>query len=86
MLLDCGVRHVVAVEPSASAAQVLEQNLREFQDRVTLLRSTGEAISEYSGLDFVFSVGVLHHIPNPLPVVRTAHAALAARLKRGRCL
>lgn len=76
MLLDCGVQHVVAVEPSR-AADVLERNLSDARDRVTVKRSTGEGISEFSGLELVFAVGVLHHIPDPLPVVRAAYEALA---------
>lgn len=75
MLLAAGAAHVVAVEPSA-AFDALAENTRAHADRVTLLRTTGESVPPSGDLDFVFSVGVLHHIPDPDPVVRAAHAAL----------
>lgn len=75
MLLDAGVAHVLAVEPS-DAFSVLEQNVQAHGERVTLLRATGDKIPATADLDWVFSVGVLHHIPEPAPVVRAAYAAL----------
>ena len=75
ILLSAGAAHVVAVEPSA-AFDVLRDNLSAQADRVTLLRLTGEAVPPFGDLDYVFCIGVLHHIPEPEPVVRAAHAAL----------
>lgn len=75
MLLDCGAAHVVALEPSA-AFEVLGRNLAEQASRVTLLRAHGEQLPPDGGLDAVFSIGVLHHIPDPLPVVRAAFRGL----------
>lgn len=75
MLLQAGIEHVVAVEPSDAIA-VLERNLADFGDRVTCLHATGEQLPPTADLDYVFSVGVLHHIPEPEPVVRAAYRAL----------
>ena len=75
MLLAAGVAHVTAVEPSA-AFDVLSENLRPHADRVTLLRLAGDAVPPGADVDYVFSIGVLHHIPDPDPVVRAAYAAL----------
>lgn len=75
MLLETGARHVVAVEPSA-AMDVLAANLRDVADRVTLLRVTGDRLPAEPPLDCVVSIGVLHHVPDPDPVVRAVHAAL----------
>ncbi len=75
MLLECGVGHVVAVEPSA-AYDVLCANVRRHGARVRPLRCCGDELPATGDLDMVFSIGVLHHIPEPEPVVRAAHRAL----------
>jgi SAM-dependent methyltransferase len=74
MLLSAGVDHVVAVEPS-DAFDVLRDNTRHAGARVRCIRATGERVPA-EGFDYVFSIGVLHHIPDPRPVVRAVHAAL----------
>ncbi|MBM4340273.1 MAG: class I SAM-dependent methyltransferase [Deltaproteobacteria bacterium] len=74
MLLESGVQHVVAVEPSDAFA-VLTRNIRN-SEKVTCLKTTGDQLSPYEDLDYVFSIGVLHHIPDPKPVVEAALKAL----------
>jgi SAM-dependent methyltransferase len=75
MLLDAGARHVVSLEPS-KAFEVLKWNLRDFTSRITLIQGSGEAIPPSGNLDYVFSIGVLHHIRHPAPVVSAAWKAL----------
>ena len=75
MLLDAGANHVWAVEPSV-AMGVLKENTAERKERVTYLRDVGEALPPDLLLDLVVSIGVLHHIPAPGPVVRAAYNAL----------
>ncbi len=75
MLLEAGAAHVLAVEPS-DAFEVLRENVARWGDRVSLLRATGEKVPPSGDLDLVFSVGVLHHIPDPEPVVAAACRAL----------
>jgi SAM-dependent methyltransferase len=75
MLLGAGAASVVAVEPSA-AFEVLRRNTAEQAVRVELVHGTGEAIPPRGDLDLVVSLGVLHHIVDPAPVVRAASAAL----------
>jgi SAM-dependent methyltransferase len=75
MLLDAGAAHVVALEPSA-AFDVLTRNLAAAGDRVSYIRARGEELPANEGLDLVFSIGVLHHIPEPDPVVGAAYGAL----------
>jgi SAM-dependent methyltransferase len=75
MLLDAGAAHVTAVEPSAAIA-VLRENLAAFAGRVTLLNVPGDELPPGGDLDFVVSIGVIHHIPDPLPVLQAARAAL----------
>jgi len=74
MLLEAGAKHVIAVEPSG-AFEVLSSNIPE-PEKVTCLKITGDQLPAYGNLDYVFSIGVLHHIPNPAPVVEAAFEAL----------
>jgi SAM-dependent methyltransferase len=74
MILKSGAKHVVAVEPS-EAFEVLRRNILE-PEKVTCLRITGDQLPAYGGLDYVFSIGVLHHIADPKPVVEAAFRAL----------
>ncbi len=75
MLLDAGAAHVIAVEPSA-AMSVLKQNTAARRERITYVHATGASLTAGLGLDLVVSIGVLHHIPDPAPVVRAAFDAL----------
>jgi SAM-dependent methyltransferase len=72
---NAGAAHIVAVEPSA-AFDVMRRNTSAFADRITYLKATGERLPPSGDLDFVFVIGVLHHIPNPGPVVAASFAAL----------
>lgn len=75
MLIAAGADRVVAVEPS-DAYSVLQQNTAEWADRIEYVKGPGEAIPAGRDLDFVFSIGVLHHIYDPAPVVEAAYNAL----------
>jgi SAM-dependent methyltransferase len=74
MLLDAGARHVTAVEPSAGVAQ-LARNTRERAKRVTILQTPGESLPAIDA-DLALSIGVLHHIEDPRPVVRRVYEVL----------
>ena len=75
MLLEAGASHVIAVEPSDAFA-VLVRNIQN-PERVTCLKMTGDQLPAYGNLDYIFSIGVLHHIPDPKPVVEAAFKALS---------
>lgn len=75
MLAAAGAAHVLAVEPSA-AYDVLVDNVRDLGERVTAVRAAGEDFPATGDRDVVVSFGVLHHIPEPAPVVRRAFEAL----------
>ena len=70
-----GAAHIVAVEPS-DAFRVLRETTSPFRDRITYLNVTGDQLPATGDLDYVFMIGVLHHIPNPDPVVAAAFRAL----------
>jgi SAM-dependent methyltransferase len=74
MLLRCGAAHVLAVEPSRASA-VLRDNTATDGARVTVQQARGD---DFVGndLDYIFSIGVLHHIPDPAPTVRCMREAL----------
>ncbi len=78
MLLSAGVKHVQAIEPAEGAFQVLQQNIEKMKqtDKVTLINQGGEHWRSDPELDYVFSIGVIHHIPDPKPVIKNAFDAL----------
>ena len=74
MLLAVGAKHIIAVEPS-DAFEVLCSNIAD-HGRVTCLKITGDQLPPYGDLDYIFSIGVLHHVRNPGPVIEAAFRAL----------
>ena len=75
MLLDAGASHVVAIEPSA-AYSVLRENTESRQHAITYINDRGESLPPTGNLDVVVSMGVIHHIPEPAPVLDAAYRAL----------
>lgn len=75
MLLEAGAAHITAIEPSR-AFEVLARRFSDLPEKVTCQRGVGEGIGRMGPFDLVVSIGVLHHIPDPLPVVEAAFKAL----------
>jgi SAM-dependent methyltransferase len=75
MLLAAGAAHVTAVEPSR-AMSVLKENTSSSSERITYLHCRGDELPADPPQDFVVSIGVLHHIPEPQPVVAAAYRSL----------
>jgi len=75
VLASAGAAHVTAVEP-LDAYRVLCETTKPFADRITCLHVTGDQLPASGDLDYVFAIGVLHHIPDPVPVVAAALRAL----------
>ncbi len=76
MLLQAGASHVIALEPSVEAMEITRENTSEHRDQITYLQVSGEQLPASRDLDYVFSVGVIHHIPDPAPVMKAAYDAL----------
>ncbi|MGH1354045.1 MAG: class I SAM-dependent methyltransferase [Thalassovita sp.] len=74
MSLRAGASHFTAVEPS-NAVGPLRENLAEFGTRASVAHVLGENIPR-DDFDMVMSIGVLHHIPQPDPVVKAAFEAI----------
>lgn len=75
MLLRAGASHVLAMEPS-DGYDALEENVGWAKGRVTCVKGMGTSIPASAELDYVFSIGVLHHIPDPAPTVKAAWRSL----------
>ena len=79
MLLNAGVAHVTAIEPS-DAFEVLRSNLSQLQpqvrNRTSLLKCTGDELPDSLEVEYIFCIGVLHHIPKPDAVVKAAYKVL----------
>jgi SAM-dependent methyltransferase len=74
MLLGADAARVTAIEPSR-AFEVLAPRFAD-DPRVDCKRLPGEEIAGLGPFDLIVTFGVLHHIPDPLPVVQAAYAAL----------
>ena len=75
MLLDAGAAHVTALEPSESFA-VVAANTADRAGKVEVIRGDGIAIPQSREFDLVVSIGVLHHVENPGPIVDAARTSL----------
>jgi SAM-dependent methyltransferase len=75
MLAEAGAGRIVAVEPS-DAFFVLKRNTEDISARVEYVHGRGEELPGDGGLDLVLALGVLHHVPEPGPIVRRAYGAL----------
>jgi SAM-dependent methyltransferase len=75
ILIGCAAKKVVAIEPSR-AFEVLVTNTAAGRDRIEYLNIGGEAFVASEPLDFALSFGVVHHIPDPGPVVAAMFRAL----------
>jgi SAM-dependent methyltransferase len=74
MMLEAGAARLYAVEPS-QAVESLKQNAAGYADRIEILNVRGDQLPPLN-LDLVISIGVIHHIPDPDPVLSAAFAAL----------
>jgi SAM-dependent methyltransferase len=70
MLAQAGAASIVAVEPS-DAIVPLKAYTMSYADRITYLHQRGDEWT-VPNLDAILSIGVLHHIFDPVPTVRNA--------------
>ncbi|MFN3348151.1 class I SAM-dependent methyltransferase [Pseudorhodoplanes sp.] len=73
------VKHLHALDASADALSVARQNLARFHNVTFHHASVGNIPLSDRSLDFAFSLGVLHHVPD----TQAAIEAIAAKLKPG---
>ena len=77
MLVAPRVQHLHLLDPSAEALNVAKQNLRGMNNVSYHLDSVAAIPLPPKSLDFAFSLGVLHHVPD----TEAAIAAIADKLK-----
>ncbi len=73
------VGHLHLIDASPVALKVARQNLRDFKNVTFHHASVEETELPAEGLDFAFSLGVLHHIPDTARALRD----IASKLKTG---
>jgi SAM-dependent methyltransferase len=73
------IGHLHLLDPSADALAVARTNLADAANVSFHLASVGDIPLDDSSLDFAFSLGVLHHVPDTAAAIR----AIAAKLKPG---
>jgi ubiquinone/menaquinone biosynthesis C-methylase UbiE len=71
------VQHLHLLDPSAEALNVVKENLRGVNNVSYHLQSVAAIPLAPKSLDFAFSLGVLHHVPD----TQAAMAAIADKLK-----
>jgi SAM-dependent methyltransferase len=72
------VKHLVCVDPSV-AIEVAQRNLKEFRNVSFLQVDVGNLPFEDDSMDFGYSLGVLHHIPDTQKALRDC----VKKLKKG---
>jgi SAM-dependent methyltransferase len=73
------VGHLHLLDASADALAVAQVNLADAENTSFHLASVGEIPLEDNSLDFAFSLGVLHHVPDTATAIRD----IADKLKAG---
>ena len=77
MVVAPRVRHLHLLDPSAEALNVAKENLRGMNNVSYHLQSVAAIPLPPKSLDFAFSLGVLHHVPD----TEAAIAAISDKLK-----
>jgi ubiquinone/menaquinone biosynthesis C-methylase UbiE len=77
LLLAPRVQHLHLLDPSAEALNVAKQNLSSVQNVTYHRHSVANIPLPQKSLDFAFSLGVLHHVPD----TQAAIVAIADKLK-----
>ena len=74
-LANLGAREIIAVEPS-KAFEVLQKNVKHLGSKVRCLNICGDKLPQSLKADLIISIGVIHHIPDPKPVLDSIYSAL----------
>jgi len=73
------VGHLVLIDASPEAIRVAKSNLSGVPNASFVIASVGALPIDEASLDFAYSLGVLHHVPDTAAAI----AAVAAKLKKG---
>jgi SAM-dependent methyltransferase len=75
-LLEFGPARVLAVEPSHASNVIRDRIAATGESRIEVIEMPGDALKFRNEIDTAFSIGVLHHIPDPAPAVARVYDAL----------
>jgi len=73
------VNKLYLIDPSAKALDIAKNNLRIFSNVEFLNKGVDFAMPQLEPLDFAYSLGVLHHVPD----IEAAFMAISCNLKKG---
>ena len=65
------IGQLYCIDASSKALGAARRNLQQFDNCKLVLASVGNLPIENNAMDFGYSLGVLHHIPNPAAGIRT---------------
>lgn len=75
MLVEAGAANVTAIEPSRAYAALIA-NVARHGAKVVCINARGDQIPAEVSVDCATSIGVLHHIEDPRPVMHAVREAL----------
>ncbi len=78
-ILSNNVKHLTLLDPSLKAINVAKKNLKKKKNVTFINKSVGDMKFEKK-FDFIYSLGVLHHLPN----INEALKIIATNLKKNR--
>jgi SAM-dependent methyltransferase len=70
------VAHLYLIEPSREAMAVARHSLRDANNVTFIEEAIGGASTPVSQLDLAYSLGVIHHVPDPSQALRDVRSAL----------
>jgi len=73
------VKRIYLIDPSIEALGVAQSKLREFKNIDFINTGVEEAMEKIEPLDFAYSLGVLHHVPD----IDLAFKSISRKLKKG---
>ena len=78
MILNYNPKLLYAVEPSISGYKKIKKNFNNFKNlkKLKIINKSGENFKISRKFDYIFSIGVLHHIINPSDVIKNARKHL----------
>ena len=73
------VKKLYLIDPSSKAINIAKNNLSKFNNVQYMNKGLESAMTSIELLDFAYSLGVLHHVPN----IDSAFKSISSRLKKG---
>ena len=74
-LLELNPRKIYAIEPS-KAIEISKNNIKNDKKIIKFIQTTAQKMKLNNEIDYIFSIGVIHHIPKPEIALKKIHSAL----------